>query len=136
MSEQKRIVIAIYCLVLLAVCTYVPWEAGAANSSLRIPAGYTFIWDAPTYYAWNPSTVKTIGEPVSELDEILGLGNNKTGNSHYDSFMASTTTNKLPIAGIDMKRLGVEILGATAIFGIALLLIDRKENNDFRNPQL
>jgi hypothetical protein len=122
LTATKRVIIIVYCLSLVIICTYVPWEAGTANSTLRMPAGYTYIWNAPQYYMFYPDKVKVIGDTNKTNDE----------NSIYNRYMQSQESKntldaiwgtpnlatKLPIAGIDIKRILIEFIGVTALFGV------------------
>jgi hypothetical protein len=40
-------VFAIYCVLLVVACTYVPWEASVSKNGITVYAGYNFIWAPP-----------------------------------------------------------------------------------------
>jgi len=98
---QKTIII-IYLILLVAICIYVPWQAGPLN----IPAGYSFIWNAPEYYYLYPDNKSYQG--------------NSNPNSVYNIFLNSNRTSLL-VTGVDMKRLLLEFIIITALCGVAYI---------------
>lgn len=127
MTKLRKIIIIGYCLVLILICIYVPWEAGFYNAVNKIPAGYAFIWNAPTYcyiYADGTKIIGTtnksglLGKSDSAFDKLL---------YKYENYPTST----IPIVGVDLKRLTLEIIAVTAAAGIAYLAagINRDSSN-------
>lgn len=86
----KKLIIA-YCIAILLICTYVPWNAEMRQTNIHnktarthlVAAGYSFMWQPPQ--AQNQQAT-----------------------------------------AVDLKRIGIEFIGATVIAGAIAFLIKNK----------
>jgi len=116
-SNKQRLIIIIYLLCVVSICAYVPWTA---HPEAKMPAGYAFIFNPPNYFVLQPLSANKIGSKTAveaarpSLEEIFN------GNSNE--------LKKYPISGIDIKIIGVELIGTTALFGMFYIATGLKNN--------